>query len=844
MQNRCVEIASLVPGRQGARGHNPRLFRVILRHPTCLRSWFLCTLCIGSMAAALGSARLREPTAERADWPRWRGSNYDGKSAAAGIFRPQGSELRVAWKVQLGTGYSAVSVAQGRAVTLFSDDGADWVGALDANTGRELWRFRIDDYYAGQDGARDGPTATPLIDAGQVFAVGPRGRLLCLDLLTGSLAWSVDLVRDLKAEVPHWGFTTSPLVYKNLLIVSGGGRDGKAITAFDRKTGSLVWAVGNDTVQYQSPILARLAGIEHVVYAGSERISGLDPASGTLLWEFRHAAAGFYSRIINPVVVDGDKIFLLLDRTDSVLLRISQGNGGLQAEAVWKGRDLKGAYNVPIHHKGFIYGYSGHFLACVDAAGGQLKWKSRPPGRGFMSLVDDRLVVMTEKGALHIVSASPDGYREEASLDLFGKESWTPPSIARGRIFARSSFGEVAAVDVVASDSRAPSPVEAALTIPESSFGRFVSRLTQADDKESLLDEFMSAQHSFPILEGKRWVHLVYRGPAKQLALGGDMFEARVTRPMNHVPGTDFWYASLNLEPESMISYFFERDLDERVIDPLNPHSMASPLVYGGVTSQLYMGSRVAEEIDAKAEGASGHLEEKTYPTAAGNGREVVVYLPRGYESGTRRYPVLYVHYGNHSLSVGGMDKVLDHLMAARRMRPLIAVFVPAATAYEFARSQREGYARFLVEELIPDIDSRYRTVADAAHRAVLGGDEGGFGAFYAAFKFPGTFGMVAAHSPIKVGYGDKDLWGLMEAAGEYRIEAYVDWGRYDFRNPATEEIAEVFGKELSRRLIDAGHQVHSGEFLDGAGFAAWRGRTPRLLELLFPAGSAAADKH
>jgi outer membrane protein assembly factor BamB len=100
---------------------------------------------------------------------------------------------------------------------------------------------------------------------------------------------------------PHWGFTTSPLVYGDLLIVETGGTQNNAITAFNKKTGKVIWSAGSDNIEYQSPLVANLAGRAQILWAGEKSLYGYEPNTGKELWRYVHGGDGFYQRIINPV---------------------------------------------------------------------------------------------------------------------------------------------------------------------------------------------------------------------------------------------------------------------------------------------------------------------------------------------------------------------------------------------------------------------------------------------------------------------------------------------------------------------------------------------------------------
>ena len=146
-----------------------------------------------------------------ADWPNWRGPNHDGTVAAPGQFCDRAFGLEIVWKKLIGSGYSGMTVAQGRLLTMFADGESDLLAAFNAHTGSELWRFRMGAMYPGHDGGHDGPLSTPVADPDTVYALGADGRLVAVGLDDGSARWSVNLVEKLRASVPFWGFTTTPL---------------------------------------------------------------------------------------------------------------------------------------------------------------------------------------------------------------------------------------------------------------------------------------------------------------------------------------------------------------------------------------------------------------------------------------------------------------------------------------------------------------------------------------------------------------------------------------------------------------------------------------------------------
>ncbi|HSR54083.1 MAG TPA: PQQ-binding-like beta-propeller repeat protein, partial [Acidobacteriota bacterium] len=779
-------------------------------------------------------------TAGQKDWPVWLGPNHNGSTEATETFEAA-TGLKVVWEKSIGTGYSGISVLGDRLVTMDSDGVRDYVVCLDASSGEELWRQPIWDAYPGRDGAVDGPVSTPAIHAGKVFALGPWGHLLALDLENGRRVWSTHLEDDLQADRPKWGFTSSPLVLDNRLFLVTGGEAGRALTAFDTSSGEVEWRTGGGITDYQSPLPAKLAGRQQIVYATNQAIRGVDPASGDELWSFDHGGQYFYRRIINPLIIPPDRVFLKHTSMESMLLRIGRDGESFKADKLWTTPQIKLNYNIPVHHQGHIYGHSGRFLTCVNADDGAFAWKSRPPGDGFLILVGGHLVILTKSGSIHVAKASPEAYQEVAALQVFERDVWTPPSFANGLIYGRSYFGKVAAVKAVAaaqlvtSDSP-PSSEALDLTIPQSNFAQFVRRVESAGDgeKEALIDGFMKSQKQFPVIEGDRWAHIVYRGQVRDLVLLADMFEAGEQVPMEHIEGTDFYYASFELEPDAWLGYRFLKDFEETLPDPLNPRK--TPSIFGGERSELVMPENSSPSHLAEPSGQRGRLEsfDLTSRFWAYGSRKVQIYLPRGYDDGDQRYPVLYIHYGSLAIKGGLMTNTLDNLIG-KTVRPLIAVFVDRLTPYEYARSERGQHLKMMTEELIPRIDRTYRTLAEPQSRGVLGHLEAGYGAIYTAFKRPDVFGLAAAQSASEVGAGAEELFALIPERGRLDLQLYLDWGRRDYRNPSVGRLTADFNRKLTQLLRDRGYQVSGGEVNAGTDFLSWKLRNDKVLEALFP---------
>ncbi|ANM29855.1 hypothetical protein ABI59_10100 [Acidobacteria bacterium Mor1] len=769
-----------------------------------------------------GGASLLAAAEEEQVWPRWRGAASDGTAQSGDVF-PERFGLRLRWKRELGSGYSAIAVAEGHAVTLFSDGVLDYVGALDAHTGEERWRTTIGPTFPGREGAVDGGCSTPAIDGGRVYALGPRGDLMALSLQDGSIVWRVNLADELGAPVPHWGFTSSPLVTAGRVIVVSGGDDQRIVTAFDSNSGKEVWAAGRDEtgVNYQSAALLELDGRSQVVAASDTWLLGLDAQSGSVLWERAHGGQGFYARIVNPVQVDRNTLFFNHRPTEGTLLRLDE------EEAAWTTPHLNRNYATPLHRDGTVFGYAGHILTAVDARDGSLRWQSRRPGNGWPILADGHLLVLTKEGTLHVAPASPDGWVESASIQMLERLVWTPPSFAYGMVYGRDSFGEIAAVEVVAGGSDAVAQT-ASPGAADSRFQRWLAELEQAENRGAAADRFLEENPQTPIIEGNH-AHIVYVGEEEDVAARADMLLVREERPLTRVDlgdGRGLFHTSFELHPEARVSYQLVRDYARPGPDPRNPDKGRSFAMFGEV-SRILMPEAPPVPPTSLPEGA--RIESFTLETEPlrvggqqwGGEREIRVYLPPGYDDSERRYEAIYVHYGRSLAELTDFENGLGDR---------IGVLMQVTSSYEYARTQRGVHGRMVATQLVPEIDRRYRTIREPQGRIIAGADEGAYSSMEIGLRYPHLFGTVISQSLKAIGKGDRQLLDTVELLPGLPLTVHLDWGIYDPVDPRNGADGAAFNRRLAATLEQNGYTVTSREWNDGLNADALSHRLHRIL--------------
>ena len=764
-------------------------------------------------------------------WPSFRGPQYSGAVPDAQLFDGDAGGLEIGWKRDLGSGYSMVAVDSKRLVTAFQAADKDVIAAFDLEHGDEIWRYEIGEAYAGHSGSHDGPIATPLLVEDRVYGLGPRGDLFAVDAGNGKPIWSLNLVEDLEAEAPYYGFSTSPIMAEGVLVVEIGAGEGRSFGGLDPATGELLWATGTDSIRYQSPVIASIGGEQQVIVVGNKTLSAIDPASGELIWTYEHNGdeRDMGGNTIVPVPAGDGRILLMNSHPTSVMLQIEKGEPYAVSE-LWSAGSIKSSYVQPVYHDGYLYGMNSKIFTCVDAATGETVWRSREAGDGFPTIVGDHVVIMNKPGTLKVAKASSEGYQEVARLEVFEEHSWSAPAFANGSLYLRS-MGQLARIDVI---SGGTDSAEAEAWVAGTAFGAFLADLEAADNKAAVIDAYLGSRESFPIIEPSGAVHFVYRGEANDVGIVGDMIGFRREDPMIPVAGTDLFHYSTRLEPNAAVAYGFKVDFAEEPIpDPLN--DATSEGLFGEV-SWFAMPAWSEPDFVAEAEPSrQGSVEEVEWTSQAKEGetRKAVVYLPAGYSDATdRRYPTLYFFDGGGALEEGEAKNTLDNLIASR-IEPLVAVFVLAnEEAGRGDMRPTEKYLEMIVQELVPMIDERYRTIQEPAARAVAGVAGAGDAALAGAFMHSELFGRVGSLWPIVFGL---EIAQGMPKADEKSFVMYHAWGTYHLRSPheAWDQVAD--NRAFHKMLREAGHRPAGGEVPEGFGWPFFSRYTGDMLVALFP---------
>jgi outer membrane protein assembly factor BamB len=416
------------------------------------RSLLLSTLvfaCLGcsSVAQVPGVDEL-----DPLDWPNWRGPDHNGISVERGWLDAwDKDEPVVAWKKNVGIGFSSVSVAKGRLYTMGHAKGKekdkigdDTVWCFDAKTGKEIWKHTykckiVDNLHEG------GPATTPTVDDGRVFTISKQGQMFALDAETGKVIWQANFPEQHGVKMPKWGFSCSPHVVGNLVIVEAG-----RTIAFDKKNGKLAWRTDKFKPGYGSPVAFERDNKTLVAVLNNEYLMIVDVKNGKIITKFPWTTT--YDTSSTTPIVHEDTIYVSTAYNKGCALFDFDGK---TLKPRYSNKDMRNHMANCVLHDGHLYGFDGksHIarlvkLVCMDYKTGKVKWTERGLGCGSLMLADGKLIVLSDQGELLIAPASPKEFKSRGRSKFVDGKCWTVPVLSHGLIYCRTAAGDLVAVDV------------------------------------------------------------------------------------------------------------------------------------------------------------------------------------------------------------------------------------------------------------------------------------------------------------------------------------------------------------------------------------------------------------
>ena len=374
-----------------------------------------------------------------AGWPHWRGPSRNSIVNDTN-WNPAAlnGAVKFKWKVNVGKGFSSVSVKNGFLYTVGNQKNRNIVYCLDAETGKAIWKFS----YDCRRGQWPGPKATPAIDGETLYVFSQEGHLHALHTKTGKVIWEKFLPRDFSAPVPMWGYSSSPVIDGNRLILNAG----KSGIAIDKRTGEEIWNSGPGRPGYATAVLFNDNKL--AAFFSSRRLYAVDVQTGEVVWSYPWITNPDVN-VADPLVV-GNRVFISSDYgRGGALLEITDNT----PRVVWENTNMASHFSSFVYIDGYIYGNSGSAVSrrgaflCVDIETGDVQW-SENQGLGSLMAAGDKLILLTDRGKLSVAEINPEVYREIASTELPRGLYWPPPVLVNGHIFIRNHEGDVMCIDV------------------------------------------------------------------------------------------------------------------------------------------------------------------------------------------------------------------------------------------------------------------------------------------------------------------------------------------------------------------------------------------------------------
>jgi outer membrane protein assembly factor BamB len=383
----------------------------------------------GPAPSELGSTRVEG----RVEWPGFRGPNRDGVVRGVRIETDWSKSPPVElWRRPIGPGWSSFAVRGNFIYTQEQRAGDEVVACYSAATGRPVW-IHADAVRFFESNGGAGPRATPTLSGDRVYAFGATGLLNALDAGTGAVVWSRNVTADNGSTVPTWGFSSSPVVIDDLVVVAAAGQ----LLAYDLATGAPRWS-GPPGEGYSSPHLVTIDGVAQILLMSSAGTTGVAPADGKVLW--KHAWEG--SPIVQPnVTADGHLLIVAHAGSGVRRLAVSRKAAEWTAQERWTSLALKPYFNDFVVHNGHAYGFDARILASIDVQDGQRKWKGGRYGNGQLVLLPDQdlLLVLSEEGELALVSATPAQFTELARFKAIDGKTWNHPVLIGDLLLVRNA---------------------------------------------------------------------------------------------------------------------------------------------------------------------------------------------------------------------------------------------------------------------------------------------------------------------------------------------------------------------------------------------------------------------
>lgn len=393
-------------------------------------------------------------------WPRFRGSEFNNISKdptpIAETWSIDGPPI--VWQIELGEGHAGPAIHKGKVYVLDYEEKlrADMLRVFSFKTGEELWRRWYNVLIKRNHGmSRSIPTVTDEV----VLTIGPRCHIMCSNIETGNLLWSMDLIRDYGATLPQWYTAQCPLIDDDIAVIAIGGDN--LVVGVDILSGEIMWETPNPDewkMSHSSVFTTTFHGKKTYVYMAVGGIVGISAEGddvGQILWK----TMAWDPTVVatSPVFTDNNEIIVTTGYgAGGARLRILKSEMGFDVILVEEHTPKQGLASeqqTPILAEEFLWtinpkdaGALRNQLACYHVSDlinpVWTSGKENRYGLGPYLLIGDKMFLMNDDSELFLYKIT-----ENKSATLLaqhkvfedGTDAWGPMAYIDGYLILRDS---------------------------------------------------------------------------------------------------------------------------------------------------------------------------------------------------------------------------------------------------------------------------------------------------------------------------------------------------------------------------------------------------------------------